>query len=181
MPVPSRTRYAVLGMLASGPMTGYALREAIRSSVSHFWSESDGQLYPALRTLEADGLISTQVDPQSPRGRAVHRIQPAGLAALRAWLDSEPPPGRSPRDELLLQVFFGRHGDAQALRERLQRRADGALALVSRYRELEQALAQEESPDLPYWQLTLGHGIALAQAQAAWAERAARVITEVEG
>jgi DNA-binding PadR family transcriptional regulator len=33
-------------------MTDYALREAIRDVLGHFWSESFGQIYPTLAELE---------------------------------------------------------------------------------------------------------------------------------
>ena len=51
------TEHVILGMLAFEPMSGYAIRQAIRQSVALFWSESDGQLYPALKRLLNQGEI----------------------------------------------------------------------------------------------------------------------------
>lgn len=38
-------------------MTGYAVREAIRDVLGHFWSESFGQIYPTLAQQQDDGLV----------------------------------------------------------------------------------------------------------------------------
>jgi DNA-binding PadR family transcriptional regulator len=53
MPRSSQTETAVLGALSVMPMTGYALREAIRDVLGHFWSESFGQIYPTLAAERA--------------------------------------------------------------------------------------------------------------------------------
>ena len=55
-----QTELAVLGALSVQPMTGYAVREEIRQVLGHFWSESYGQIYPALAELQRDGLIEAQ-------------------------------------------------------------------------------------------------------------------------
>jgi len=49
-----QTELAVLGALSVQPMTGYAVREEIRQLLGHFWSESYGQIYPALAELATD-------------------------------------------------------------------------------------------------------------------------------
>jgi hypothetical protein len=49
------------------PMTGYALRSAIRDILGHFWSESFGQIYSTLAGLTKVGLLWRQ---EVPRRRA---------------------------------------------------------------------------------------------------------------
>lgn len=56
------TRYAILGMLAHSAFTGYELKQEVAKSVSHFWSESYGQVYPVLRALVRDGLATVSVE-----------------------------------------------------------------------------------------------------------------------
>ena len=51
------TPYAVLGMLSLSPMSGYDIRKESETSIGFFWSESYGQIYPALRELETRRLI----------------------------------------------------------------------------------------------------------------------------
>ena len=61
----SQTRTAVLGALTVEPMTGYALRAVIRDVLGHFWSESFGQIYPALAELEGEGLVERTGSPRT--------------------------------------------------------------------------------------------------------------------
>ncbi|WP_411722563.1 PadR family transcriptional regulator [Mycetocola sp.] len=43
-----QSQTAILGALSIMPMTGYTLREEIRDTLGHFWSESFGQIYSTL-------------------------------------------------------------------------------------------------------------------------------------
>ena len=45
-------------MLNLRPMSGYQLRLTIRRTIGNFWQESFGQIYPALRTMVAEGLVT---------------------------------------------------------------------------------------------------------------------------
>src|SRR5438132_1157029 len=45
---PRSTPYAVLGMLSLAPMSGYDIRKESETSIGYFWSESYGQLSPAM-------------------------------------------------------------------------------------------------------------------------------------
>ena len=58
------TEYAVLGMLALGPGSGYDLKKRVEGSIAHFWSESYGQIYPILAHLASQGLV--RVTPLGP-------------------------------------------------------------------------------------------------------------------
>lgn len=54
----NRSRYAILGALTIRPMSGYDIRQFFAKSVSHFWDESYGQIYPILKGLHSEGLVS---------------------------------------------------------------------------------------------------------------------------
>ena len=49
----NKSRFALLGLLSLGAMSGYDLRKLFEQSLIHFWSESFGQIYPMLRSLAA--------------------------------------------------------------------------------------------------------------------------------
>ena len=103
----SQTDTAVLGALSIEPMTGYALREMIRDVLGHFWSESFGQIYPALNALHRDGLVE--------RGDKFS-ITPAGRARLRELL-LQPVQEVPPRNGLMLRLFLGRTLGVASCRE----------------------------------------------------------------
>ena len=85
---------AILGYLAQGPQHGYALRKALNLSLGTFRTLSYGSLYPALRRLEADGLIESPEDPKIPgtrRKRITYSISSAGHDYLDNQLSSAGP------------------------------------------------------------------------------------------
>jgi PadR family transcriptional regulator, regulatory protein AphA len=101
----SNTAYVILGFLDPEPRTGYEIKQAVDMSTRFFWAASYGQIYPELRRLRKAGLVESERDDAGGRKRAVHRLTPAGRAALRAWL-AEPAATTELRDEKLLKLFF---------------------------------------------------------------------------
>ena len=171
----AKTRYAILGMLTHGPMTGYRLREEIQGSVGHFWRESFGQLYPTLTRLEQEGLVRRTAD----RGRsAPFELTEAGRRALRTWLAADPESLSPDRNELLLQVFFGRHAAPGVLRGHLDRHRARLEEARSSYRDLERLVGSQDSPDRTYWLITVRHGLALVEAGLAWNAEATALLDE---
>lgn len=170
------TRYAVLGMLTHGPMTGYRLREEILRSVGHFWRESFGQLYPTLRQLEREGLV-VRSGEDGDRA-APFELTPTGRDALRDWLAQEAQSLSPERNELLLQLFFGRHAAPGVLAGHLRRHRERLLQAQERYRQIEQLLRAQTSPDQPYWMATVRHGLLLVDAGLTWNAETTTLLTE---
>jgi DNA-binding PadR family transcriptional regulator len=52
-----KTRFAVLGILSYGPMSGYDIKKFYEKNVAGFWSESYGQIYPILKRLAEEGHL----------------------------------------------------------------------------------------------------------------------------
>ena len=102
----SQTETAVLGGLSVEPMTGYALREAIREVLGHFWSESFGQIYPTLAELERQGHVRRLDSART--GASTFAITPSGMTRLKELL-AQPVQQVPPRNGLMLRLFFGRH------------------------------------------------------------------------
>ena len=77
-------RYALLALLTAQPMTGYDLAKAFHSSVGHVWHAPDSQIYPQLRRMETEGLVTGTSVPWGPRGtKTRYDITDAGLTAFR--------------------------------------------------------------------------------------------------
>ena len=173
MPPPNRTRLALLGFLSWGPMSGYGLRKLIDGSISNFWTESYGQIYPMLRQLEREGLARSTRSSRGRRGRTLYTISADGRAELERWLAAPIEP-RPLRNELLLKLFFGARSKPAALRRHLETyRAERAslLARYARIREMLEGIARPP-PDLSWWLMTLNYGEREAKAQLQWAESA---------
>jgi DNA-binding PadR family transcriptional regulator len=166
---PSQTDLAVLAALSIEPMTGYALRETITSELGSFWSESFGQIYPALARLRAAGLI--EADPGTRGNSSVHRLTDAGRESLIDLL-RQPITATPPRNGLLLRIFFGHALGPAACSELVEdarrRSADllAELAVARRAAETEPATNAHRA----YWLMTISAGEHAARASIAWAQ-----------
>lgn len=96
-------RYALIGLLAWRPSSGYELTKRFAVSMAHAWPVSHSQIYPELARLVSERLI--EQTEEGPRGRKTYAATPAGVAALRDWMQStEPVYDR--RSEADLRDFF---------------------------------------------------------------------------
>ena len=154
-------------------MNGYRLKQLIEGSISNFWTESYGQIYPMLRQLEDEGLAKARSAEQGGRSRTTYAITAAGRAELARWLAAPVEP-RPLRNELLLKLFFGRQAEPAAARRHLEKYRDERAALLARYARIRATLEgiAAPPPHLPYWLITLSYGESEARAQLGWAESA---------
>lgn len=78
---------AILGLLSINPLSGYGLRKVFLTTAMGSFSASPGAIYPALRNLEAAGLVKGTVEnAKTLRPRMAYALTPAGLAALKSAL-----------------------------------------------------------------------------------------------
>src|SRR5690625_7133774 len=63
--------FAILGLLHEAPMHGYELRKDLNILLGSFRALSYGSLYPCLKRLEANGLITGSSGAESPRPHAL--------------------------------------------------------------------------------------------------------------
>ena len=104
-----QTDYVILGLLAEQPLSGYQIKKLVDIRFKFFWSESFGQIFPALKSLSAAGLVA-ECETEHTDGRAAktYQITPAGKDALIAWL-SQPVEKESLRLEILLKTYFSNY------------------------------------------------------------------------
>jgi PadR family transcriptional regulator, regulatory protein PadR len=81
----------LLASLADGPRHGYAVREALRAGSAARFDLPTGTIYPALRRLEAAGLVRGTWSEAGGRSRRTYELTPAGCQRLSrdraAWRD----------------------------------------------------------------------------------------------
>lgn len=96
--------YALLGLLAREPLSGYELTGQLKGRMGPFWSTTHSQVYPELSRLEEEGLARHRTVEQRERpDKKVYCITDKGLEALRRWVTSPVGP-RTTRDELVLRA-----------------------------------------------------------------------------
>ena len=168
------TTPAILGLLTWAPMTGYELKNTLESSVSNFWSESFGQIYPELRRLAESGLVTSESEgEETGKSRRRYAITETGRAVLRTWL-AEPPKHRPPRNELLLKIFFARQDDLNEVInhvEETKKVYGNRLAIIRTKKEALEKKFQGH-PALPFWLMTIRNGELSYAATIAWCDEA---------
>ena len=84
----AKSKYAILGMLSIAPMSGYDIKKEVEASISNFWTESYGQIYPVLRNLISEKLVTKTVESEAGKpDRHVYSLTAKGsqrVAALAA-------------------------------------------------------------------------------------------------
>ena len=81
----------LLASLENGPRHGYAVKEALRVGSDARFDLPTGTIYPALRRLEAAGLVKGTWAEAGGRRRRSYELTPAGRRRLAgdraAWRD----------------------------------------------------------------------------------------------
>lgn len=171
------TESAVLGLLASarGEVSGYDLKKASERSVGYFWAPARSQIYAVLPRLVDAGLATRRDVAQSGRpDKQLYRVTPGGRRALRTWLDDSGVDADASRNTLLLKLFFGAHGDRDALLDHVRRYRRTAEELLAALDEIEARASSGESDFFP--QLTRQYGREWARGVVRWSKATERAI-----
>jgi DNA-binding PadR family transcriptional regulator len=179
------TRYALLGLLTLAPASGasgYDLRSWAESSIGHFWRESYGQIYPVLKQLLRDGLVTAHEGAGSgKREKILYAITAAGRKELAQWLQ-KPARLQPPRNEGLLKLFFGPEAAAGANAARLRSLQQLHRGLLARYHAVEREIHEKHAshPGLPYWLMTLDYGQRNSQMVVDWCDATLQKLERLE-
>lgn len=167
--------YAILGFLNYQPFTGYELKKMFDTSVRHFWSADQSQIYRTLSRLSDAGLTCVEHIEQSDRpDRKLYHITAQGQAAFLDWLRG-PFPVQEPKSGPLVQVFFSARLTDAELETKMEMAAEIFRTVLSRYDQVpaqaETYMRQVPSPREHYfWMQTLDLGRRTMQANLEWAE-----------
>nr|WP_156269229.1 PadR family transcriptional regulator [Kocuria sediminis] len=186
----------MLALLSSGPLTGYDVVKQFRASVGHVWHAPDSQIYPELRKMHAEGLLSSRPVPWGSRGatKTEYTITAEGERALREWQDTPLDYVRE-RDPAQLKAAYFEWASPGAAAAQLR-------AHIEHYRQqraqaLEQIRALEDrtnptlarrlaaNPEDQWERITrfkvfaYEGQVARAEQEIAWAERGLRLLAEL--
>ena len=170
----TKSKYSILGMLSIAPMSGYDIKKRIEESISNFWTESYGQIYPILKSLVAEKLVTKTVEKGSGKpDRHVYALTELGREELQRWLSEGVTP-KVERNELLLKLFFGEEVTCATNIQHIKRYRELQQGLLERYKAIEERIKAEhtDNPNLPYWVLTVRYGQHVSQALLDWCDEA---------
>jgi DNA-binding PadR family transcriptional regulator len=167
--------YAILSLLAHGPLSGYELMKLFDGSIGYFWHATHPQIYKELARLEHDGQVEHRTVAQRGRPtKKIYSLSDEGHSGLVAWLRI-PARVQSVKDEMMLKTFACGLLEEEDALDLFTRHAEHHQARLERYQELERFLASGPLTTNrvrlgPY--LTLLRGIRYERDYIAWCELA---------
>lgn len=175
--MPSTLGFALLGLLARRPRTGYELRQAMREPVGFFWTASHSQIYPELARLESERLVRHRViDGPGPLDTKRYDCTAAGRRALAEWAVQPPEPAPE-RDELMLKIYALWTAPRAAARRLVAEQRNSHASRLVRYQEIESefetvhpaAITDPATPQFAAY-ATLRAGLSYERHRIAWCD-----------
>lgn len=191
-------RAALLALLSSGPMTGYDAVKQFQSSVGFVWHAPDSQIYPELRKMLAEGLLSARPVPWGSRGatKTQYAITPAGQRALCEWQETPLSYVRE-RDPARLKAAYFEWADPAAAAEQLRAHIEHYTEQRDQALDMIQALENHTNPTLArrlernpedQWEritrfkvFAYEGQVARAEQEITWAERGLQLLENLDG
>ncbi|MCW5731897.1 MAG: PadR family transcriptional regulator [Alphaproteobacteria bacterium] len=164
-------RTLCLGLLTRSEASGYEIKKAFQSGLSHFYDASFGSIYPALSRLTEEGLVTCKEEPQDKRpDKKVYRITPAGRLAFIDALGR--PPGHDRiRSDFLATILFADLLSPRQIAGLIDGRLTETRSLLAELREQ----AKEETRAAGD-RFVIAYGIAVLEAEVTFLEERRHVI-----
>ena len=158
-------RYLVLGLLAQQPMSGYDIKRFLKGLSWLIGSPSSGSLYPVLRTLRDEGLVTVEIVPGVDRPpRKIYSIEEAGQQALQAWIE-QPIASELPLKAFVMRLLLAESFPPSNLKDYLRQRRTHVATHQTELVRITETL--HTGTDLGL-NLALNYGLDLASAEIAW-------------
>jgi DNA-binding PadR family transcriptional regulator len=100
-------KYAILGLINRNPLTGYDITKEFNSGLVEFWYAKHSQIYPELKKLTDEELISYETVIQGEKlEKKLYTITEKGRKALQKWLSKDDALEPTPKDIFKLKAYF---------------------------------------------------------------------------
>jgi DNA-binding PadR family transcriptional regulator len=169
-------KYPILGFLIDQPMHGYELKRALSPALPPERRVNDGVLYPLLKRMEAEGLVSGRVEQRdgAPDRRVFHPTT-AGRRAFDEWLHGSVDEEDEVEYDFMLghpfltkSLFFERLAPSEVV-TKLGAQLDASEAKLADFRRIRSGMV-ERGVD-PYRIAVLELGIAQQREKIRWLKR----------
>jgi DNA-binding PadR family transcriptional regulator len=169
-------KFAILGFLIDQPMHGYELKRALSPALPRERRINDGVLYPLLKRMAAEGLVSGRVERRdgAPNRRVFHATA-AGRRAFDEWLRGSVDEEDEVEYDFMLghpfltkSLFFERLTPAEVV-DKLAAQVDASEAKLADFRRIRKGMV-ERGVDA-YRIAVLDLGIAQQREKVRWLKR----------
>ncbi len=172
--------YGLLAILSIGSQTGYDIRKELEKPEIFYWKESYGNIYPMLRKLEKDGLVSRKDSYVKRKKRVVYQLNPRGTEALRNWL-LQPATLSRFRVEILMKLRFGEIAGIPNMIDQVRVYRETALRELAEARDFVDSMQMGErtlSADLQI--IAADYLCKLKESNVKWCDAALKTLSEWE-
>lgn len=177
----NKTKYAILGVLNERPGSGYDVKKFC-DNIAYFWNENYSHIYPVLRQMEEEGLVTKTTEQSEGRPpRNIFSITPAGKEEFIKWLTLPVEPNIL-RAELLLKLLFSNNIPVENMIEKLEDKIEEQ-KLIRKHldngeAEIKNLIKTERK--LKAWLSVIKWGKTINDATIAWCEETIQVLQEDE-
>jgi len=100
-------KYAILGLINRKPLTGYDIAKEFNSGLVDFWYAKHSQIYPELKKLTDEDLLSYEIIIQGEKlEKKLYTLTEKGKNCLQKWLAKDEPLEPTPKDIFRLKAYF---------------------------------------------------------------------------
>ena len=175
MALKNKSMYAILGILSVGPGTGYDIKKYCDTVLPGIWNENFGHIYPTLKMLTEQGLITPVEEIRTP-GKIAYAITPRGREEFEEWLE-QPSESQPARSEFFLKFLFANDLPAEKILDMLKEYREYHGARLATYRAMEASLEAGLSEITPkravFLRAVVRSGIIAAEGMIRWCEETA--------
>ncbi len=158
-------RYFVLGLLAQQPMSGYDIKHFVKGLSWLIGSPSSGSLYPALRSLLEEQLVSVEIVPGVDKPpRKIYSIEQVGRDTLQEWIE-KPVVSDAPLKSFVMRLLLADSFPPANLAAYLQQRRTQVATHQADLAKMSETMSSGTDLGL---RLALHYGLELASAEMAW-------------
>ena len=156
--VAMKGREIVLGILKNGPHTGYEINDILQTRLNHFFDATFGMIYPTLKKLEAEGLVTKQQVTQTDKpNKNIYQITDTGMTVFQKAL-REPTSDDILKSDVLMRLYFSEdladNDICTFLDEEIRRKSDKLAALQAQLQTwLDQGMTETQ-------RITFDYGVA---------------------
>lgn len=170
----NKSKFAILGALSINSGSGYDIKKFSDFSVSHFWNENYAHIYPVLKELEENGLVSSTEGKNVGRpAKTIYSITQEGKNELADWL-TKPVEHAPVRNELLLKIFYSYDMPKESIIRILEDQKRQQLTKIEEYIAAEEMLTGNEhlrtQRGFPLWLSTIRYGVMHSKSCIQWCE-----------
>lgn len=169
----TKSGYVILGLLSKSNYSGYSLKRIMAKTSDFYWSESNAQIYPVLKKLEADKLVTSKIDIASgARNKRIYTITKSGLTELMKWLEQDCELALY-REEFLLQLSSAQHLTKAKLLKKIEHYKISVLKKIEKLHQIIQHIKIDHAgkADQEYLLLTYDHVKCVLDTKLKWCDK----------